>query len=142
MAKSKATAEMITIDDAITSAYAELALIARELGDWISKASPVWRPDNRVSTQYLQMVYDDLCKVGPAPDLSELPAELRKREVCVIAETSSKSRETKRRNALAKLRPAAAVLRKTPFTALAEKISNDIHAATYVFRIPGAYEKS
>jgi len=68
------------------------------------------------------------------------PDDLLKREICAVLRANRRSREARRDNALAMLRPAAAALAKGGLSDLADKIRRDIDTVNSMGRIPGAYE--
>jgi hypothetical protein len=100
---------------------------------------PRWRPDNTSRRFFISSVRDDL-EIIAAPDLTCIPEDILAREVCVVLCVGSKSRETRRQNSLARLRPAVASLRKAGLNSVVEKIGLDIKRVDWTFRIRGAYE--
>jgi hypothetical protein len=80
----------------------------------------------------------DLEKLSP-PDVATLPADIAEREICANICADRKSRDLRRDNALAKLRPAVAALRRGGCTDIAEVVYKDISRIDSQ-HIPVAYQ--
>jgi hypothetical protein len=121
----KMAPQMMSVTDALMRGYAELATIRSELDESRSRRGPQWRPDNTVATMYLWNIVKDLEKLSP-PDIAALPSDIAEREICANICTGGKSRSLRRDNAVAKLRPAVAALRRAGCTDIAETVDRDI----------------
>lgn len=136
---SKSIAEMMTVATAIQQGYGELNTIRPELWEWWSRMGPKRRPDNTSRSFFVYEIIKELDRLTP-PDLSAVTDEALRREVCVSLQLDSKSREARKDNALAKLRPSVVALRKAGFSNLSDKISDDITIVAGMYYIRGAYQ--
>ena len=136
----KMVPEMASISEAIKTAYSELYAIRTELDSWLSRKGPRTRRDVTISTATLWEIVDDYLEKIIAPDLTTIPSPLAEYQVCVNLSVGSKSRETRRQNAMARLRPAVAALRKAGMAEISGKLKKDITHIDFMPRIPGAYE--
>ena len=135
----KFVATMLSIGEALRTGYTDLATLAEELFEWHTSAGPFGRRDNRDRSYHL---WDIACELAllKAPDVSALPHDLMDKEVCANVHVGRGSREARKQDSLAKLRPAAAAIGKAGYSDTADKVRRDVSRADDTRHIPGAYE--
>ena len=137
----KLEVQMIATGEAIKAAYAEFAALGEELSTMLVRMEPRSGPDNRDSSVRLRFITRGLQDIEH-PDLSALPIEVAESIVGANVDIRrTPSRQTRLSNAMAKLRPALAKVRRAGMMDLADKIERDLLRAD-VGPIPGAYDKS
>jgi hypothetical protein len=127
------TAQVMSVAEALRAGYGELAALRAEIRDSRVAMPKDGEPDDHGFR--LKSIYFALAGIV-APDVQGLPSEISRRDVCAVVHTGLRTREARKQDALAMLRPAAAALRRAGLDQAADKIRSDVRRAGLALRIP------
>jgi hypothetical protein len=130
----RVTAQVMSVAEALRAGYDELAMLQTEVRHATLGAPHNGEPDD--GSYRLRSICAALASIV-APDVKGLPADVLKWDMCAVVHTDPSSREARKLDALAMLRPAAAALRRAGLDQTADKIQGDVRRAGLALRIPG-----
>jgi hypothetical protein len=130
----RVTAQVMSVGEALRTGYDELAALRAEIED--SRVAALQSGASNDRSYRLKSIYLALASII-APKPHELSPDILKRDVCAVVHCGSKSREIRKQDALAMLRPASAALRRAGFDHTADKVRSDVRRAGLALRIPG-----
>jgi hypothetical protein len=128
------TAQVMSVAEALRAGYHELTTLRAEIRNCRIAAPDNGHPGDH--SYRLRSIYLALASIV-APDVQGLPRDILKRDVCAVVHTGLRSREARKLDALAMLRPAAAALRRAGLDQTADKIRSDVRRAGLALRVPG-----